>query len=241
MASKRVFKSKSLWWGVAIGFLLLVVFFLGLSWGPPQLMSDGSVNANTWVGFFGNIVAAGVGGGVAVYVLSRSIRHEQQARVGEGKRLRDDQIVMALQELGDMANSIQTACSMPDDQLRDAALRMNRQIVKVGLTLENNSESQQVFSVLTQASRAFQLAARSHDTEEHKWWLCNHLLPSVEHLTNVVIVRTTDDSATEEDVYSTAGQLEALIQDWLYEWIGPYPEWTQRQWGDGQPGKNPAD
>ncbi len=170
---------------VIAGILLVVGGSVQLwRWLEPVLLADKSVNANTWVGFFGNIVAALLGGVAAVLVLRLSLGYERQKEREEDRRQVVERRLDLADELGDLTGTLNVGAGLSMPEIEGAALHPARLVRKIDRTWADQHEGRHVSMALFNGVAAFREVVDAGLPDEGLAWLRKELFPAIENLTN---------------------------------------------------------
>lgn len=186
---------------------------------------DGSVNANSLIGFGGGIIAATAGGAAAVLVLQLSLRSERQAAQDERQREIERRRAEIAIQLADVVH--------PSDQLsglEGIAHRGQRLSARLIGTWTEDSECRHITDPLLRAIDAFRFAAMENaeglgPTEDRQKWYLSQLAPAVAGLADAVtqeaLVGTENPTGIDPTQYAASYLHKILEYGVSLGWVTP--------------------
>lgn len=150
----------------------------------PAVLADGSVNANTWVGLFGSVISAMLGGLAAVGVLLLTLRSERRKRAEEDQRRIVEQRLDLVDKLGDLVGTLTLNGGISIPEISVKAQQARRLVRKIDRTWPDQHDGRHVSIALFNGVQAYQEVVDTGLTDEKLKWIRNQLFPAIENLTN---------------------------------------------------------
>lgn len=155
----------------------------------PAVLADGTVDANTWVGFVGNIIAALLGGLAAVAVLRLTLRHERSKAQDEEHRQIVERRLDLADELGDLVGTLNVGDGMSVPEITVKSLQAGRLVRKIDRTWADQHEGRHISIPLFNATTAFREIVDEGLFDPAREWLGEELFPAIESLTGAMAHR----------------------------------------------------
>lgn len=155
----------------------------------PAVLADGTVDANTWVGFVGNIIAALLGGLAAVAVLRLTLRHERSKAQAEEHRQVVERRLDLADELGDLVGTLNVGVGLSIPEITLKSLQASRLVRKIDRTWADQHEGRHISIPLFSATTAFREVVDDGLFDPALKWLGEELFPAIESLTGAMVHR----------------------------------------------------
>lgn len=217
-------RSPAKWVGLT-GVILTVVIALTCVGFYIWSRYDGSVNANSLIGFGGGIIAATIGGAAAVLVLQLSLAHERESAKVAHERQRQSAEEERKREIDRRRAEIASQLAdvvRPSEHLAGFAeiAQRGRSLSVLLLDTWDDHERLYMSIPLLNAVDAFRDAAVELEYgtppgDDHEYWLRNQLAPAVAELADAVTreaVVGTQDSSGIAPTFDAVEALETFLE-----------------------------